>query len=82
MKPDLQGVFDTLGLEQLLATMEFLGRAVGQARIETYVFLVVRETPESDPKLQLLGNGRINMFNQFEWDVGGNATGSQFRQGN
>lgn len=60
--------------------MEFVRRAVGQARVQPDVILAVRKAPVGDAQLELLGHGRIDLLDQLERNVGGDAFGGQFGQ--
>lgn len=44
------------------------------------IFLIFRETPEGDPKLQLLRHWRINFLHDLEWNVKCNLLCRQFHQ--
>lgn len=58
--------------------MEFVRGAIGQTRVQSDVVLAVRKTPVGDAQLQLFWDGWIDLFDQFEWDEGGNTFGRQF----
>lgn len=81
VKANLQWLSHATVPEERFAAMELLGGAVGQARVEPNVVLVVGETPEGDAQLQLLWHGRKDVLHQFEGDVGGHAASGQLREG-
>lgn len=81
MEADLQWLSHAAVPEECLAPMELLGGAVGQARVQSNVVLVVGKAPEGDAQLQLLRHGREDVLHQFEGNVGGHAASGQLSQG-
>lgn len=69
----MQRLFDMFGLEERVSTLEFVSAAVGEAGVESDILLVVREAPEGDAQLQLLGHRRVHALHQLERDVRGDA---------
>lgn len=76
----MQGVAHGLGSKKMIAAAELVRAAVGQARVQTDVFFVVREAPEGDAQLELFWNWRVDAFHELERDLGGHAAGRQFCQ--
>lgn len=70
VETNLEGVLHALILIDVISTLELVRRPIRQARVEPDVLLVVREAPEGYPQLKLLRNGRVDMFDELEWDVG------------
>lgn len=81
VEADLERILDGPVLVERLAAMELVRRAVGQARVQPNVLLVVREAPERDAQLQLLGHWRKHVLDQLERDVRGHAARGQLGQG-
>lgn len=81
MEPNLQRILYRPALEQLVSPVELVRRAVGQARVQPDVFLVVREAPVGDTELKLFGNRWVDVLYQLERDERGDTTGGKFCEG-
>ena len=77
METDLQRVPDRLRLEDVVPLVELVGGAVGQARVEPDVLLLLGEAPEGDPELEVLRHRRPADLYQLEGDRGRHLASSQ-----
>ena len=71
----------TLMLVMVLSSQELISITIGQAAVQANVFLTLRETPEGNEKLQLLGYRWHHLFNHLKGYVCRHRPGTHLGEG-